>query len=119
MEQERPSKWESPIMLYGGVALFLIAFFGAKAALGPAWKVVFAALIGLEFLWLAVFALRRPDNPRWHFSRLAWLGWTLMVGGAIIQAADSVDVGLPVMLLGLGLLSVDSRRERRRNQTEQ
>jgi hypothetical protein len=41
-----------------------------------------------------------------------------MVGGAVVQAADSVDVGLPVMLLGLGLLSVDSRREQRRSQTE-
>jgi DMSO reductase anchor subunit len=118
MEQGHPTKWNPQVVAYGSAALLLVVVLGGKAALGSAWNVVFAAVLGLMFLWFCVDAYRRRDQPDGREYLFILPGWAMAVAGATMMAAGANGVGLPVMLLGFGLTLAGERLYRRTAQTE-
>ena len=118
MEQGRPTRWNPQIIAWSIAALTLAIVVGAKAALGSAWNVVFAVMLGLMLLWFCVNAYRLRDQPAGREYLFILPGWALAAGGAAITAAGAGGVGFPVMLLGLGLFFAGGRLHKRNAQTE-
>ena len=118
MEQGRPTRWNPQVIAWGSAALILVIVIGAKVALGSAWNVVFAVVLGLMLLWFCAIAYRRRDQADGREYLFILPGWALTVAAAAITAAGANGVGLPVMLLGLALFFAGGWLHRRTAQTE-